>query len=269
MYKAYLRQVLVKVTHVIARPVRALRGREWPAHPIDQIYRIETSRRLSRFEVSTGSKVDKFNIGYVGVQPSILRHCLMQIPRTDSIFIDLGCGKGRALAVATEFKFLAIVGIEISNLIASIARRNAATLRRLHPERVPITVTEGDATKPDLPASGSIILFCYNSFRRPLVETLIKNLEKHCALHLNCKLWFIYYNPVHHRSFDESPLFERYFARKIDFAPDEAAVTPTGNTYDSVIIYQSRTGDRVSALPGATADVIITIPDLGADVQMP
>jgi hypothetical protein len=69
--------------------------------------------------------------------------------------------------------------------------------------------------------------------------------------------------------FDTSPSLRRYFAAKIDFEDDEKVAAPTGNTFDSVIIYQSVTGPQRPAIRGADAGVKIIIPDLGADVVGP
>jgi SAM-dependent methyltransferase len=266
-FRATVQRIWLFGIHTLARLVRAARGREWRSHPIDEVYRIETSGRLGRREISSGTGSDPHNVGYAGAQPSILRQCLALIPQTDGSFVDLGCGKGRMLAVASEFGFSSIVGIEISPLVVGIARRNAETIRKRHPDRTAITVVEGDATKPNLPTNGVVVLFFYNSFRRPLVEALVRSLEAHCASHPNCKLWFVAYNPVNHSVFDDSPLFERFLAGQFEYEPDEKLVTSIGNTSDSVVVYQSRNGYRFPALRGAAASIAITIPDLNAIVQ--
>src|SRR4029077_6574301 len=118
----------------------------------------------------------------------------------------------------------------------------------------------------DLPDAPSLVLFLYNPFLRPLVRALRTHLESGAAKAPNRKVWVVYYNPVCFDVFDESPAFMRFFAAKIDFDEQEGAAAPTGNTFDSVIIYQSVSGPRRPALPGADAGVKITIPDKGADV---
>lgn len=264
-----LRHFAISAFHTagIVRLFNFLRRREWPKHPIDKFYSIETSKRVSRIEISTGLPLDQHNVGHLGAQPSILRSCLKLIPRRAGTFIDLGCGKGRAVIVATEFDFSTIVGIEISRLLVGIARRNAAAIRNAYPQRPPITIIEGDASNPTVPNTGDVVLFCYNALSAPLIEKLIENLEDHCALNPACKIWLVYYNPVHYLAVDRSSTFKRYFAGKLEFESDEAAASRTGNTSDSVLIYQARTGVEVPAILGATANVTITIPNLGAEIR--
>jgi SAM-dependent methyltransferase len=57
-----------------------------------------------------------------------LRSILSMIDKSDrKVFLDIGCGKGRALIVAAEAGFTAIRGLEFSAKLVSIARRNLET----------------------------------------------------------------------------------------------------------------------------------------------
>jgi SAM-dependent methyltransferase len=94
---------------------RVTRGK-WPRHFIDAESQIETTSRLAMARLRSGTEdVDANNLGYVGSQPSVVRAAIRSIPnRAKSAFVDLGCGKGRVLAIATEFEFTDIAGIEIA-----------------------------------------------------------------------------------------------------------------------------------------------------------
>jgi len=50
----------------------------------------------------------------------------MSLPpeRKDFVFVDLGCGKGKPLLVASRFPFKRIVGVDISESAVAIARSN-------------------------------------------------------------------------------------------------------------------------------------------------
>ena len=69
-----------------------------------------------------------------------------------------------------------MIGIEIAKRLVIIARK---TLRssRAHPNAPPITVREGDATKLSGLDGNDLVLFLYNSVRRPLVTHLIGEIE--------------------------------------------------------------------------------------------
>ena len=231
----------------------------WPKHPIDRRYRIETSARVMHRSLRVGnSALDEANVGYAGSQPSVLRSAFGALPGggAGADPFDLGCGKGRALALATEFPFRSIAGIELA---PNIARR--------HPDRVPLKIVEGDATKPELQPSGDQILFLYNSFRRPLVNALPAHVEAHGAAHPDARVFLVYYNPTQAAALDESPRWRRYFADQIAFSEEDARYAPFSNRSDSVVIWQLDTAKREPPRPGAERSIEIVIPDIAAIVR--
>jgi SAM-dependent methyltransferase len=238
-------------------------------NPIDRLYGIETSARVSRYEIRTGSQIiDQENIGYGGMQPSILRKCLDILPiEQDSAFIDLGCGKGRALAVATEYPFSRIIGVEISPVVCAVAHANAKRIAAKFYDRVVPEIVEDDATRFSVPNCSTIVLFAYNPFKRPLVEKLLRHIDEVTAAHPRLKIFLIYYNPVHFDLMDSNPRLSRFFARKIELDEEERAAAPKGWIADSVVIYQLRRQDMSRPHPGADARIRVTLPDRGAEVS--
>jgi SAM-dependent methyltransferase len=265
----YLRLLKPRLELAAARIFNRFRGRRESIHPIDRALGIETSIRLRRVGLSSGSDKDALSVGYHGSAPSIVRKSLDTIGvGSDSVFIDLGCGKGRAMVVAADYPFRSIVGIELSPLVVDVARRNIGKLRPKARWGDRMSIIEGDATKPAIPDAAEMVLYFAHSFKRPLVETLAVHLASEMTAFPARKLWFVYYNPVYHDIFDRAPGWERFMAAKIDFDDEErrAAERENWHTFDSVIIYQSRNEPRRPPMPGADARVKITIPDLGAEV---
>ena len=71
------------------------------------------------------------SLGYIASQPSVIRTAIETIPEiAGAHFIDLGCGKGRAVAVATEYPYASIAGIELS---PGLARRARSNMKRRSP----------------------------------------------------------------------------------------------------------------------------------------
>ncbi|HEX5378435.1 MAG TPA: class I SAM-dependent methyltransferase [Phenylobacterium sp.] len=241
----------------------------WPKHPIDTQYGIETSRRVRRFRLRTGDPaVDSSNVGYVGSQPSIVRACLDLLPDVrGAAFFDLGCGKGRVLAVATEYPFKSITGIELSPVVRRSAERNCARLADRHPERTRAHALQADATRPSLPDAGMVVLYLYNPFHGDMVARLIEHLTRNLEAKPGLKLFVVYYNPAQAALFDGAGIFSRYYAAKHAFSEDERRSSPFGNEYDSVVIWQSRTEPMAAPLPGADRKVDIEIPNLAAIVR--
>lgn len=214
------------------------------------------------------SALDDANVGYAGSQPSVLRSAFGALPGggADAHLFDLGCGKGRVLALATEFPFRSITGIELAPRLCRVAERNAAILARRHPDRVPLRIFEGDATKPALHESGDQILFLYNSFRRPLVNALLAHIEAHGAAHPDARVFLIYYNPTQAAALDGSPRWRRYFADQIGFSEEDARYAPFSNRSDSVVTWQLDTEKLEPPRPGAERSVEVVIPDIAAIV---
>ena len=72
-------------------------------------------------------------------------------------FIDIGCGKGRTLLLASEFRFKRVIGVELSEELAAVARRNAQRYRG-GVGRSPIEVLALDGGLYDFPPEPSVAL---------------------------------------------------------------------------------------------------------------
>jgi SAM-dependent methyltransferase len=133
--------------------------------------------------IDTAGKVDLADLGLadperVGYEagswldlPRVLRPG--EVTR-DDVFLDLGCGKGRAVLMASLYPFGRVTGVELSPDIAGIARRNLETFRR--PTRcgtIEIVVTDAvDYTIPD----DVTVVYLFNPFRGRTFDAVIDNL---------------------------------------------------------------------------------------------
>jgi SAM-dependent methyltransferase len=179
---------------------------------------------------------------YAGSSPSVIRQALASLPPVDDYsFVDLGCGKGRAMIVASELDFGRILGVEISPDLAAIARRNAAAIARRFPERPEMTVVEGNAVEFALP-EGDIVLFIYHAFGQELMQQLTRALEMRVQRYQG-HLFVVYYNPVHFEFFDGSREFELWYAATIESDASEVGYAPDDK--DTVVIWQN-THQRIS-----------------------
>lgn len=85
--------------------------------------------------------------------------------RTDAVFVDVGCGKGRVVLEAARHPFTRVVGLEASAPMAAIARANVE--RVLGAEQRRIEIWEGDASTyawPDAP----LALYVFRPFKEPV-----------------------------------------------------------------------------------------------------
>jgi len=232
-------------------------------HPFDRRHGTRTSGFVSQNDLPQ-SPVDAGKPGfYAASQPSIIRAALQAIPAVAEFsFVDLGCGKGRALLVATEFQFRAVVGVELSPGLAAIARENSRALRRRFPARKPIEIALHDAVTYTFPR-GNLVVFLYNPFGAPVVDQVAANLEAH-ASSTGAKVFVVYYNPVHGNRFDASNTFCRYYAATVPYAADEVGYGPDDD--DTVVIWQAGL-PRLPEVSGAQRTIKIVHAEIRAALE--
>ncbi len=206
------------------------------SHPFDRSHGIDTSGFIPANECASGDLPAAQINFYSGSQPSIVRAALASLPEPARYaFVDIGCGKGRPLVVASEFGFERVLGVELAPHIAHIARANAAAIAAQHPDRTPIEILVGDATTVQPPGQ-RVVYFLYNPFSRPLVQRLVANVERQLQEGLQ-HAFFVCYNPVHGEVLDRSPHFARWSASTLRYAADELGYGP--DIEDTVVIWQS------------------------------
>ncbi|MDP9038349.1 MAG: class I SAM-dependent methyltransferase [Acidobacteriota bacterium] len=188
------------------RPRDLLKLTSSPIHPFDQAHGVETSGLVPAKHLRTGSPSDEHVTAYYGVAPSILRALIAQWMETEPrdpisryTFVDIGAGKGRALLVASEFAFRAVVGVELNPALAAVARANATEWARAHAEDAtasgcaPIAVVEGDALRYELPA-GPVLLFLFHPFEAPVLEQMMGRFAEQLARRRRPALEILYVN---------------------------------------------------------------------------
>lgn len=221
------------------------------AHPIDGQYGIDTSGYMGFQQLHSGKTADLYNACYCGSQPSIVRIALQALPdHHNYTFLDLGCGKGRALAVASEFAFRRIVGVELVPSVVSTARANAEVIRHRFPDRTPIEIVEGDAMTTAIP-DGPVVIFFYHPFYRKIMKGVLKNIEKWLS-RSKSKAFVVYYNPFYFDLYDKSRLFRRFYVEAMSYDPHEKG-TAFDDADEAVAIWQSVGEPMLEAHPQAMA----------------
>lgn len=205
-------------------------------HPFDLAHGIDTSGFVSASECAADGVPAEQITFYGGSQPSIVRTVLASLPEPARYaFVDIGCGKGRPLVVATEFPFRRVVGVELAPHLAQLARTNAASIAARHPGRRPIEIEAGNATSVLAPAD-RVVYFLYNPFGRSLVKALVEHVERQLQHSLE-HAFFVCYNPVHAEVLDQSPHFARWSAQTNRYAAEELGYGP--DIEDTTVVWQS------------------------------
>ncbi|MCX6906469.1 MAG: class I SAM-dependent methyltransferase [Verrucomicrobia bacterium] len=112
-------------------------------------------------------------------------------PGPEDVFFDIGCGKGRALAMFALCPIKKCVGVEIDPSLAQVAERNAAGLRG---RVAPIEVRTENAAETDY-GSGTIY-FMFNPFGPATLTAVLTRIQESLVKRPR-KICVVYYNPLH------------------------------------------------------------------------
>lgn len=219
-------------------------------HPFDVLHGTDTGGHVSSGDLVGVSLSSLYATGYVGVPPSTLGPALATLPikHEDFTFVDLGCGKGRALFIAGEFPFRRLVGVEIACDLAEVARANVA-INPAWKER--ISITNQDAASFAFP-EGPLVLFFYHPFFAPVLRRVVKNLA-HRLRHSQCPAYLIhadcYGNVPDHKIFAENPGYRKImesfpFITEVSdinypLSAEDAAAEPSGCTSNRFTIFSA------------------------------
>lgn len=113
----------------------------------------------------------------------------------DDVFLDLGSGKGKVVMLAARYPFARVIGVEISEQLTEIARRNLAAARGRRRCRHVELVT-ADVLEYEIPADASVV-YLYNPFRGSLFDAVIAKLIDSVDRHPRT-VRVIYLNPKEH-----------------------------------------------------------------------
>jgi SAM-dependent methyltransferase len=177
--------------HIIWR----LREEFYPEkHPYDLLMGCDTSGMIHWRRL--GSEATD----YQAVDPDVFRATMAHIARQPAedlsrfTFVDLGCGKGRALLLAEEYEFKKIVGVDFAKHLVGIAARNAAIV-----ESKRITVSHGEVRGFDFPP-GPLVVFLYNPFSERITRGVMQRLTTRPE-----PFYIAYVNPLHAEAVSSQP----------------------------------------------------------------
>lgn len=253
----------------LQRPAFAAFARLFPdqpwtaAHPFDRALGTDTGGFLPQWLLQPDVAEADRGSPYAGCQPACVGAALDSLPDPARFsFLDLGCGKGRAMIVASGYPFRSILGVELAAGLVAIANRNASIVAAAHPERTALRALAGNAGEVALPA-GDLVIFNYHAFPRSLVSQIIGRLAAAAA---DREIFFVYENPVCFEVLDAAPGFTRWFAAKVGCTDHERG--HAAEDEDSVVVWRAGGPVRV-AHPGADAPLRETTPGWRAEVADP
>jgi SAM-dependent methyltransferase len=169
------------------------------ADPFDRETGARTSGYVSLFRLRVSSRNKSHGTRYQPIDPGIFRAAIAAVPErsSDFTFVDLGCGKGRALLLASKIGFKEIIGIEFSKKLALCACENVMVARCRR-----CSVQCMDASEFEIPC-GPVVVFMYNPFGPAVLTKVLENISRHSGT-----AYIVYVNSRHSELLDR-PDFSR------------------------------------------------------------
>lgn len=190
-------------------------------HPYDREHGTDTSGLILTGDPALTANSGAYTSVYLGISPSTLRQALRELALDPGrfTFIDIGCGKGRALLVASELPFPRLTGVEFSPELCAIARANLA---RLPAAGARTEIVHGDATTFTLP-EGPLLLFLYDSFHADVLPRFLSSLEAQLRSAPR-EVWVLYAANGLTEIFARFPFLELISDRQIPLSPEDAEI---------------------------------------------
>jgi SAM-dependent methyltransferase len=212
-------------------------------HPFDERHGVDTSGLIGGGELRSGHKHDLFNTAYYGMAPSRFQHVLAAWIADDShrsienySFVDLGCGKGRAILMASELSFREVIGVELNRPLARIAENNITAWTASGRAVCPVRVVCQDAIEFVFP-DGHCLLYLFNPFTAPVLTQLIERVESTFATRPGM-LDLIYFNPQDEGLFDAHKGFKQLWTGTVPLSDEDAKVDWVASPEDICSLYR-------------------------------
>ena len=158
-----------------------------PRDRFDRAYGVRTTGRVEKTQSGVTDPVALADaVKYVPISEQVMCHVLAQTARiadpSSLAFVDLGCGKGRALIMASWYPFQSIHGVELSPRYAEAAQDNVTSyLARPRGPAVRcsrVTVLCANALHYDFPAT-DLLVFMYRPFKGQVFQGVLDRLHEH------------------------------------------------------------------------------------------
>ena len=129
-------------------------------------------------------------------------------------FLDIGCGKGRALCVAAHKGFDKVTGIDFSKNFCADSEKNLQRTKSKFRSLIYSTITK-DAAGVEIPTDVDCI-FLFNPFDEIIMKRVTKNIQ-HSYNKKPRTLHIIYLNPLYKKEFTSIGFKEIFYTCKMKY----------------------------------------------------
>jgi SAM-dependent methyltransferase len=140
---------------------------------------------------------------YQATPPDLFRDMMRSLDLDPSrfLFFDMGCGKGKALLLASEYPFRGIVGVELLPCLAAIAERNLDRCDTSTRRCANIQVVRGNAAEFAFPDQNAVVFF-YNPFKKEVLGKVLDGVRQ--SICKTSERYILYLDPAPGHSLDDA-----------------------------------------------------------------
>lgn len=152
---------------------------------------------------------------YMPVSYSLLEEIFLQLPTSPRThFLDLGCGKGRALCLAAHAGFGQVTGVDLSKDLCEQATINLKETKKQVAD-FNFTLINNDAFYYEIPDEVDCI-FLFNPFDEIIMSAVVNNIFE--SLQNNPrKIQIVYANPIHKEQFLKAGYSQTWHSKKMEY----------------------------------------------------
>ena len=155
-------------------------------------------------------------VSYTLIEEAFKQLNASKLPSTKPLshFLDIGCGKGRALCVAAHQGFKKVTGLDFARDLCEQAKENLTITKQKIP-CLEYKVINNDAFYFEIPDDVDCIFF-FNPFDEIIMSAVVNNIFE--SLQSNPrKISIIYINPLHKEYFLKAGFTETWYNKKMKY----------------------------------------------------
>ena len=157
----------------------------------DMKYKTDTFSSVELDALGDDDTKKEHAIGYYVTRMVPLRKLFKALRiQPGKVLVDLGCGKGRVLLIASEFGFKEVRGVEISPLLCDIAKNNCSIYKARTNTNADFAILESDVLDYRI-KDDEDVFFLFNPFDAYILKQVLQNILASLQRRKR-KIWIIY-----------------------------------------------------------------------------
>lgn len=179
-------------------------------------YGIDTTAATSLSALEIKGNQLKYATEYMPVSYFTLEAIMQRIPEEikQGTFLDIGCGKGRAMCVAAAFGYKQVAGIDFAKQLIDAAKQNLKQIKKQYP-LTQYSLKWADVQSLEI-AEQVTTVFLFNPFDEVLMKVVVKKINDSLSKKPR-RLLVLYCTPRHENLFFDAGFDVRFRVKKFNY----------------------------------------------------